>query len=202
MSNVSRVNGLRPVKHFNGSPYNGQANRYFVAASDATPIFIGDIVTLAATTDALGTQGVTKAPATGGVVNAAPVVGVVVGVNVAPVFSQTFFTNLNSPQYRPANTAMYLLVADDPSIIFAVQSAVAPTPTDLNGNATLTDAGGSTLTGFSGLYVSAYTNSATAVAKVMGAEQRVDNDITSANYKVLISLNNHQYSGGTGTAGV
>jgi|ERR1700744_3379957 len=195
MANVSRVNGFRPVKHVDGSPWNGQVNRYVVVAGDATPIFVGDLVQLAATTDAFGTQGVTKATVTTGTVAAAPVVGVVVGFAINPL-------NLNSPQYRPANVQTYVLVADAPDTVYEIQSSVAPTPTDLNNNATIADAGGSTVTGLSGMSVSAYVTTATAVAKVLGAVQKVDNDITSANYKVLVMINNHQYSGGTGTTGV
>lgn len=204
MANVSRVNGLRPVKHFDGSPFNGQVNRYFAAASDATAIFNGDLVKLAAVIDTPGqtllggfpatvggTQGCTKFVA--GTDSAA--VGVAVGFMINPL-------NLNSPQYRVASTAMYVLVADDPSIIFEVQSAVAATPTDLNSNAQVQDAGGSTVTGLSGITVASYATTATLPLKVMGAVQKVDNDITSNNYKILVSINNHQYSGGTGTAGV
>ncbi|HKU19355.1 MAG TPA: hypothetical protein VJP80_08945 [Candidatus Saccharimonadales bacterium] len=204
MANVSRVTGFRPVKHIDGSPFNGQVNRYFAAATDGTAIFNGDLVTLAAVIDTPGqtllggfnatvggTQGVTKA--TLGAGNAC--VGVAVGFMINPL-------NLNSPQYRTASTAMYVLVADSPDTVFEVQSQVAATPTDLNGNGTVTDAGGSTVTGFSGQYVSAYTNGATAQVKVLGAVQRVDNDITSNNYKILVTINNHQYAAGTGTAGV
>lgn len=201
MANVSRVTGFRPVKHFDGSPFNGQVNRYVTNPSDATPIFNGDLVTLAAFTDTPGStlyqgnvggiQGVAKA--TLGVGN--PVCGVAVGFMINPL-------NLNSPQYRLASTQVYVLVVDDPTVVFEVQSAVAPTPTDLNSNGVVTDGGGSTVTGFSGQYISSYNTGATNQVKVMGAVQRVDNDITSANYKILVSLNNHQYSGGTGTTGV
>jgi len=201
MANVSRINGFKPVKHFDGSPFNGQVNRYVTNPGDSTPIFNGDLVTLAAFTDTPGstpyqgnvggTQGITKATLGAG----NPVVGVAVGFMINPL-------NLNSPQYRLASTQVYVLVADSPDTVFEVQSSVAATPTDLNGNGTVTDAGGSTVTGFSGQYVSAYTNGATAQVKVLGAVQKVDNDITSNNYKILVSLNNHQYSGGTGTAGV
>src|ERR1700758_5120741 len=108
MANVSRINGFRPVKHIDGSPWNGQVNRYFVAAADSTAIFNGDLVKLAAVTDAAGqvlnsqpsvvggTQGATKFVA--GTDSAA--VGVAVGFMINPL-------NLNSPQYRPASTAMY-----------------------------------------------------------------------------------------------
>jgi len=216
MANVSRVNGLRPVKHVDGSPWNGQLNRYFVAASDTFPIFQGDLVTLAATTDTQGqtvisgvpsiggTQGARKFIANGGSADTVAV-GVACGFSINPL-------NLNSPQFRSASVAQYILVSDAPDTVYEVQSGVAPTPTDLNGNATVTDtnvtAGASTptalslVTGQSGMAVGAYNNTATTILKVMGASQKIDNDITSANYKILVTINNHQYSGGTGTAGV
>src|ERR1700677_4057245 len=173
MANVSRINGFRPVKHFDGSAWNGQVNRYVTATADATPIFNGDLVTLAAVTDTPGstpfqgnvggTQGITKA--TIGASN--PVVGVAVGFMINPL-------NLNSPQYRLASTQVYVLVVDDPTVVFAVQSAVAPTPTDLNSNGVVTDGGGSTVTGQSGQFVSAYGVSATNQVKEMGAVQTVN----------------------------
>lgn len=191
MANVSRVNGFRPVKHVDGSPWNGQLNRYFVAASDATAIYQGDLVKLAAVTDAVGTQGATKFVA--GTDSAA--VGVMCGVAINPL-------NLNSPQFRAASVATYILVSDAVDTVYEVQSAVAPTPTDLNLNAQVQDAGGSAVTGQSGETIASYAATATLPLKVVGAKQQVDNDITSANYKVLVILNNHQYGGGTGTAGV
>lgn len=215
MANVSRINGFRPVKHVDGSPWNGQVNRYFAAGTDTVPIFNGDLVQLAAVTDTPGqtllggfnstvggTQGVKKVTeTTPGTVDAAPCVGVAVGFMINPL-------NLNSPQFRTASTAMYVLVADAVDTVFEVQSGVAPTPTDLNNNATVIDANlptataASLVTGASGMSLSAYVTTTTAVVKVVGAVQKVDNDITSANYKVLVMINNHQYAGGTGTAGI
>jgi hypothetical protein len=195
MANVSRINGFRPVKHIDGSPWNGQVNRYVTNPSDATPIFQGDLVALAAFTDSPGstpyqgtvggTQGVTKATLGA----AQPAVGVAVGFMINPL-------NLNSPQYRPASTQLYVLVADEPTVVFAVQGPNSANPTDLNQNATVTDNGGSTVTGQSGQYVSAYLGTAAGQVKVLGAVQAADNDITSANYKILVMINNHQYSGG------
>jgi hypothetical protein len=205
MANVSRVNGLRPVKHIDGSPWNGQLNRYFVAAADGTAIFQGDLVTLAATSDTQGqtvipgvpsiggTQGVTKA-AVVAAPEAVPCVGVACGFSINPL-------NLNSPQYRAASTAMYVLVSDAPDTVYEVQSSAILT--DFNLNTLWADAGGSTVTGQSGITVgvTAGTSAATTL-KLVGASQKVDNDITSVNAKVLVVINNHQYAGGTGTAGV
>lgn len=216
MANVSRVQGLRPIKHIDGAPWNGTLNRYFVAAADTFPIFQGDLVTLAATTDTKGQTVIPGVPSIGGTQGARKfifnggsadtvAVGVAVGFSINPL-------NLNTPQFRSALTAQYILVSDAPDTVYEVQTSVAPTPTDLNGNATVTDgnitAGASTptalslATGQSAMVVNAYTNTATAILKVLGASQKIDNDITSVNYKILVTINNHQYSGGTGTAGV
>jgi hypothetical protein len=204
MANISRVNGLRPVKHVDGSPWNGQLNRYYVAASDGTAIFQGDLVKLAAVTDTQGQTVIPGVPAIGGTQGAtkfvagtdSAAVGVMCGVSINPL-------NLNSPQYRVASTAMYILVADAPDTVFEIQSAVASPPaTDLNLNAQVQDAGGSTVTGQSGETIASYAATATLPLKVMGASQKVDNDVTSVNYKVLVIINNHQYSGGTGTLGI
>ena len=46
MANTSRIAGFKPVKHLNGSPYNGQANIYEVPAGEAVPVFVGDLVKL------------------------------------------------------------------------------------------------------------------------------------------------------------
>jgi hypothetical protein len=191
MANVSRVYGLRPVKHLDGAPWNGQLNRYYVPSSDSTAIFQGDLVKLGGAVDSVGVPSVAKFVA--GTDSAA--VGVAVGFSINPL-------NLNSPQYRAASTALYVLVADAPDTVFEIQSAVAATPTDLSSNAQVQDAGGSTTTGQSGETIASYATTATLPLKVMGAVQRVDNDITSNNYKVLVTINNHQYNGGTGTAGV
>lgn len=191
MANVSRVNGLRPVKHVDGSPWNGQLNKYFVPATDSTAIYQGDLVKLGGAVDSVGVATVAKFVA--GTDSAA--VGVAVGFAINPL-------NLNSPQYRVASTALYVLVADSPDTMFEIQSSVAATPTTLTQNAQVADAGGSTTTGQSGMSITSFATTATLPLKAMGAVQRVDNDITSNNYKVLVVINNHQLGAGTGTLGV
>lgn len=216
MANVSRVNGFRPVKHVDGSPWNGQVNRYFASASDATAIFNGDLVKLAAVSDTQGqallggfnstvggTQGVTAFVA--GTDSAA--VGVAVGFMINPL-------NLNSPQYRVASTAMYVLVADAPDTVYEVQADTSTYPAGsagiipsagMNKNYNVSNAaGGSTVTGNSGmlLQTSSAATTATLPLKALGAVQKVDNDITAQNIKMLVMINNQQLSGGTGTAGV
>jgi hypothetical protein len=214
MANVSRINGFRPVKHVDGSPWNGQVNRYFVAASDATAIFNGDLVKLAAVSDTQGQTVIPGVPSIGGTQGATAfvagtdtaAVGVAVGFMINPL-------NLNTPQYRTASTAMYALVVDDPTVIFEAQVDTTTYPggsagiigaAGFNKNYSVTNAGGgSTVTGLSGMTVGLSTaaTTSTLTLKAMGASQKVDNDITSQNAKLLVLINSHQLNG-TGTTSV
>jgi len=214
MANVSRVNGFRPVKHVDGSPWNGQVNRYFAAASDATAIYNGDLVKLSTASD---TAGQTVIPGVGAIGGTQGIAKFVAGTDTAAVGVAVGFmiipTNLNSPQYRLASTAMYVLVADQPDIVYEVQVDGTTYPSGsagiigaagFNKNYNVSDAGGSATTGLSGEQVltSSAATTATLPLKAVGAVQKVDNDITAVNAKILVVINNHQYSGGTGTAGV
>lgn len=201
MANVSRINGARPVKHMSGAPWNGQLNRYVVVAGDTTPIFQGDPVKLVATTDTQGQTIIPGVPAIGGTQGVAkwvagtdtgPIVGFAVGFSINPL-------NLNSPQYRPASTAMYVLVPDADDTIYEIQlnTSVTVPLTDVNLNATMTDAGGSTVTGQSGITGSGLATTATLPLKLMGLSQKVDNDTTSAGVRALVMINTQPYSGNT-----
>lgn len=199
MANVSRVNGLSVVKNLVGGASTGQVNTYFIPSGNATAVFVGDAVkadttgdTVAAGGQALGVQSVIQAAA------GDAILGVVVGFAVSP-------TALNTPQYRVASTGRYVLVADDPNQIYEVQTsngtlAVA----DVGLNASIAVAAGSTTTGASGvtLDVGTAATTATLALRIVGFSQRVDNDPTAANAKVLVKINNHQLGSSTGVAGV
>jgi hypothetical protein len=199
MSNVSRVNGFNPIKYLNGASYNGQANLYFIPSGDGTAVFVGDLVKAETTGDpaasggnALGLPSVIQAAAGNAVL------GVVVGFAIDPL-------NLNSPQYRKASTGRYVYVSDDPNVLYEVQTSNGTAALgDVGNNANFAVAAGSTSTGTSGMTLDVGTilTTATLPLKIMGFTQRVDNDNTSAAAKLLVKLNNDQYMGGTGTAGV
>jgi hypothetical protein len=191
MANVSRVNGFKPIKHIDGSPFNGQLTTYFVPASDATAIGIGDLVKFAAVSDANGVRGVTKC-AVGD-----PSIGAVCGVNFNPL-------NLNLPEYRAASTAGYVLVSDAPDVVYEAQVNGILAATSFSKNFNHVDAGVSTTTGFSGEQIDNTTvaTTATLTLKMVGAKVSPDNDITVTAPKAYVIINNHQLSGGTGTAGV
>jgi hypothetical protein len=128
------------------------------------------------------------------------------GVSINPL-------NLNTPQYRLASTATYILVSDAPDTIYEIQvdgttypagSAGIIAAAGFNKNYNVSDAGGSTTTGQSGMQIltSSAATTATLPLKAVGARQQVDNDITTANAKLLVLINNQQFSGGTGTLAV
>jgi hypothetical protein len=196
MANVSRISGFRPVRNLGGAAWNGQLTRYFVPAADGTAIFNGDAVKIAGTASAAGVRGVTKA-AVGDAI-----VGHVLGFSVNPL-------NLNTPQYRPASAnivdgGMYVYVCDDPNTYYEVQVSGTIANTDVGLNANFVDAGGSTTTGLSGESLDGSTKATTATLtyKILDFALEVDNDVTSANAKILVKINNHQLSTGTGTLGI
>ena len=183
MANVDRVNGARPVKHLNGSPYNGAVNRYYVPDSDSTAIFVGDFVKSAGSGDANGVPSVAQAAATNAIR------GVVVGIE--PVTDE-------SPIYRAASTERYLLVADDPNLIFEIQESGTLAATDIGRNADITVAAGSTAAGTSGMELdSSDIKDATAQLRVLGLAQRPDNEI-GTNAKWLVMINEHELKGTAG----
>ena len=57
MANVSRINGLNPVKYLNGAAYNGQCNTYFIPSGNAVNTFVGDPVKADATGDTVAAGG-------------------------------------------------------------------------------------------------------------------------------------------------
>jgi len=209
MANISKINGFKPVKHVNGSPYNGQSNIYYVPASDSTALFVGDPVKLAADANDQGIQQVTKATA------GAAVLGVVVGVintKLDPVGGNMTGGSiaLDTPQYRVASTGTYVLVADSPDVVYEVEAATGSNAAyafavaDVGQNADLTTVAGSTTTGTSAAALNMATKGSTATLqwKIIGVVQRPDNEITGNYTKVLVKINNAQLSAGTGTAGV
>ena len=209
MANISKIRGFTPVKHTNGSPYNGQANIYFVPASDGTALFVGDPVKLLADANAQGVQQVTKATA------GAAVLGVVVGIintKLDPIAGGMTggSISIDTPVYRPASTGQYVLVCDSPDVVYEVEASTGANAAysfavaDVGLNADLTTVAGSTTTGTSAasLNMAGAANTATLQWKILGVVQRPDNEITGQYTKVLVKINNAQMGAGTGTAGV
>lgn len=208
MSSTSKINGFRLVKNLAGGAMTAQTEMFFVPASDATVIMVGDAVALLGDARSpTGVPTVTRLASATGIP-----VGIVVGItfegmgdsqNVPPV------SDLNTPVYRRANTDRYLMVCTDPNAVYEVQLAgagpVAATATanvGLNGQFTLT--AGNTTTGTSGMQLDSAGLAATATLplKIVGFPYRLDNTPGDAFFSYWVKLNSATYGTGTGTAGV
>lgn len=210
MANTSRVNGFKPVKHLNGSPYNGQANLYEVPAGEAVPVFVGDLVKLsdsAATSLYPAVEAVVGASAQ---IAAGPILGAVVGIvnskfdPVAGALS-TGSISLDTPVYRPASTKQFVLVADNTDLVYEAEAdaSVAAASIGLNVGVGATAHTNPLLTGASPMYVYSTTapdTTSTRPLQILGIVNRPDNEI-GANSKVLVRINVQSY-GSVGVAGV
>ena len=114
MANLDAPRGFKPIKHLNGSPWNGKANIYYIPATDSTATFIGDAVKSAGSADATG-----KFPSVAQAAAGDSIRGVIVGFGTTPHMMANP-DNL-AMKYRAASTAMYCMVVDDPQVIFEIQ---------------------------------------------------------------------------------
>lgn len=186
MANADTPNGLTPVRYVSGAPYNGARNMYYVPSSDtAAAVYVGGLVKLTGGADANGIPVVTGNVSTGNAV-----VGVV--VEVVPETD-------SSLTYRANSTSRYVMVADDPNLLFEVQEDAdggTLAATAAGGTATLTGfTSGSTVTGRSAIEIDSSGLSETSDTDddvmIVMAVQRPDNEVGSANSKWLVRLNVH-----------
>lgn len=202
---ASVLAGFRPVKHMNGSAYNGQVNRYMISASDSQATNVGDFVQLSgddALVDNAAGFGVYPAVERIGSGTAVPIVGVIVGF-------EPDYSNLNTPNYRAASTRRVALVADASDIIFAgpqdaVGGVVAAASVGLNVAINLGTAGTSGAYA-SGMSVDSSTVATTATLplQILGVTVAPDNDVTSTSRpaELLVRVNTHAFQA-AGLAGV
>jgi len=148
---------------------------------------MGDFVKSGGTTDANGVPTIAQAAA-GDALR-----GVVVGI--VP-------DTADSTIYRVASTARYLLVADDPDLIFEIQEDAVGAATalvDIGENADITVAAGNTSTGTSGMQLdSSDHKTATAQLRMLGFVQSPTNEPGVANAKLLVRINEHELASTTG----
>lgn len=188
MANVDRATGLSPVKHINGSNWNGQVNTYVILAADTGVYGIGSVVKSFAGGDANGVPAVTLASA--GNVSRGVIVGIVPLTQESPV----------GPIPSSKTRDYYVLVCDDPTAVFEVQAnnASAFPTSDLNSNANIVVGAPSGISPFATTELDASTTDTTSTLqlKILGKVQRSDVDLT-ANTKLLVMINAHELSGFT-----
>jgi len=211
MANTSKISGFRPVKHITGAPYNGQANLYEVPAGEAVPVFVGDLVKLSDSAATAGVPAVEVVVGASAQITAGPILGAVVGIlnaKMDPLDGNMTAgsISLDTPQYRPASTKQYILVADAPDLIFEAEADAAVPAASVGLNVGIGASAHTTplLTGASPMYVYSTTAPATTSTlplQIVGVVKRVDNEINSAFNKVHVRINVHAF-GSVGVAGV
>lgn len=215
MANLDAPMGFRPIRHKSGAPYNGAVNPYVVLSGETTiGIFIGDpVVRIGSANSAVitvpgaGTFGIGTLPTVrrSDVATAADagdlITGIVVGVAADPTALET--------QYRVNSTERVLFVADDPDLIFEIQTNAAIEVDEVGLNITMVaDHTGSTTTGLSGMEL----DGATAADDIsdqlilVRAVNRVDNDSTLIHGKWEVRIAHHTekntYTAITGAEGI
>lgn len=197
MANAYRPNGLWPVLHKSGAPFNGQGNIYQIPAADTNSYAIGDPVISTGSGDLNGVPGVTIAT------NTSPLRGVILGLG-------TYEAMMANPKnldqtIRPAGaqvTDWYALVADDPDIVFEVSevnTGTALTAAAIGFNVNL-------VAGANNGFASGWTLSNVGAAvtstlqmRILGLARRSDNAF-GLGARWLTRINNHELA--AGTAGV
>jgi len=201
MANTSKINGFRPVKHGNGSPYNGQSNIYYVASA-GDEILVGDIVKLGGSADANGIASVDLCGA-----SAVPIGVVVAIINpkldpAGKMSTGSIVLDLPAATQIAVGAAGYVLVADAPDIIMEAEASGTPAVTDIGLNISHTDGSRTSATVTSPAYLNLATAATTATLnfRLLGFVQRVDNEV-GASAKMLCGFNVHQF-GSVGTTGI
>lgn len=182
MANLNLPRGFTPVRYKNGQPYTGIARRYYKDTTANTVIAVGDpVVRVTASSDPLGGPEIVRAT-TGGAIT-----GVVVGIE----YNRTRPDQLN---YLAATDVGYLLVADDPSLLFEVQeggSGTALAVTDIGKHInSVTALDGNTTIGRSKYQLDNNAKSTGNSWRIDSLVNRADNAV-GAQAKWLVAANLH-----------
>lgn len=187
MANGTAAFGLKPVRMFNGSPYNGAAIPCYIASTYATALYVGDPVMKSDESDDMDATGyrftVEKATVTDGGI----IFGVIVGFE--PLQSDL------SKQYNPASTERIAYVAPADGIVYQIRGCGGGTPTDLfpGQNAVMIAGTASTVFGTSGVKLDEGTTTAPSADQsnplyILNVKNVADNALADyAIYEVLIN---------------
>lgn len=198
MANVIGPKGFVPSRYMNGSAWNGACNMYVIPSTDGSQFGVGDAVKSAAGGDANGIPAVAKAAGTD------TVRGVIVGVLLANPNNPSLVGTVldNTIQNIPATKAKdyYVLVVDDPQVLFEIQDdgLAALTATSCNKNASFTVANPSGVQQGSASVLATGTVNTTNTLnlKIVGLSQKPNNAF-GVNALWLVKFNEHELAGGT-----
>lgn len=191
MANINAPFGFRLCQEQAGDVGVGKARLVFVPSTDGTAIYVGDAVKTATGLDsATGCGLVTASTANTDVVR-----GFVLSC-ITPVTAQNLAIGT---LYRPASTAQYLLICDDPGAEFEIQcsgsitASVAHMGTNIDyGTA------GSTSTGLSGMQASATVGTTSKQLRILEAVN-VPNNALGSNVVIRVRINDtyHEFTQAT-----
>ena len=187
MANEISYFGLRPVRHINGSSWNGLTEKCCVSPADA--LYIGDpvLVETGAHARALFTTvGLSD------LLDEDPIYGVVVS------FDNEKDTS-TSKMWKPALTARYANVCNDPTVVYHIRDdgSSVPDATWPFLNAEMVNAGGSAITGLSGSGIAGGSHDADQSNPLL-IIRRADlpNNALSINAIWEVMINTHQLLNG------
>lgn len=192
MANTVAPIGLAASRLLSGADWNQQGNTYYIPSTDTNAYYVGDPVASIHAMDANGVPGVGIATA------GSPIRGVIMAVVPQPAGANAL--QYNSVPASKGGNAYYVIVADDPNIIFTIQDdgLNTLTGTAINKNANFTLAAPSTQWQFSAtvLNTGSVATTSTLNLRILGITQTPSNAPGAyATWDVLI--NNHELRGGT-----
>jgi hypothetical protein len=179
MANTNTPRGFVPLRDAGSKPHSGGLEMFYVPASDATALYIGDPVIKNGSSDTAGVAAVIRATA------GAAITGVVQG------FMPDGTVNMTG--YRAASTAAYVLVNTDPDTLYEIQEDGVGgqlAAADIGLNADFIVAAGSAYTKRSGVMLDTSTKATTATLplKIMGLSQRPGGEF-GAYAKAIVKIN-------------
>ena len=203
MANVDRPSGFKPVRHLNGSPYNGQFQYFLIPSGDSVACFVGDVVKGGGTSGAAGVvvagmdcEGMPTCARDTSATTGQAIVGVVRGFLPDP-------TDLTK-KHRVASTNRVAMVITDPTVVYEAQEDADTTPiaqASVGLNAAIATTAGNATTGISGMEIDSNTveTTATLPLKIIGLVKRPDNALNTGgagtdNAKFEVVFNTGMYA--------
>lgn len=194
MANTDRPNGFKPVGTLTGSPWQAGL-RVYKADGSGSNLFPGDMLILEA-------DGAVDIAAS----TSLQLLGVMVGKLLNNVNSTTNLIsdgmlsntdpNLTKKYYDTADGAGWILVATDPNTLYEVQADGTTPYTAIGANCDLLATAGSTVTGHSQQEISSTVATATTSGiRIVALVQRPGNDVTAANSKWVVKINDGHFTG-------
>jgi hypothetical protein len=201
MANLNMVSGLSPTRYGRANTWTGGGNLYCILAADTNQYWIGDPVTTIGNAGA-DTKGI---PAVTLGVAGTATRGVIMAIGTLQYGPYINPNNLNQLTTRPAGAQAvnyYAFVQDDPDVFFEIQEAGVGsvlTSSSVNRNVNYNlGTRTSTLT-ISPCFLDNNTVNTTSTLnlKIISAVQRLDNTPFAQYQKWIVTINNHEFSGGT-----